>query len=157
MDIFLTLTRQSILNLRLKTEPVTASADATVVSGCEHTGILYMDIYRGIYSIYSIQPYLAEKANKLLKWLYCSTLKLYFNLYITVYIFSLHLSQNRWDYHLDFEWLNLRPDLGNIFLLLFFTKILRITWRRFIHMSNIMPIFFICYGNNETMHKTIYE
>ena len=67
MDIFLTLTRQSILNLRIKTEPVTASADATVVSGCEHTGILYMDIYRGIYSIYSIQPYLAEKANKLLK------------------------------------------------------------------------------------------
>ena len=66
MDIFLTLTRQSILNLRIKTEPVTASADATVVSGCEHTGILY-SVYGHIpWHIYSIQPYLAEKANKLL-------------------------------------------------------------------------------------------
>ena len=38
-----------------------------------------------------------------------------------------------------------------------FTRILKIIWRRFIHMSNIMLIFFIFYGNNEKMHKTIYE
>ena len=47
----------------------------------------------------------------------------------------------------------LRPDLGNIFLLIFFTRIFkRKAWRRFIHTSNILPIFFILYGNSETIY-----
>ena len=55
------------------------------------------------------------------------------------------------------SFINLRPDLGNIFLYKFFTKILKIIWRRFIHLGNIMLIFFIFYGNNEKMHRMIYE